>query len=208
MPSITVDDNHNVFIIYASTTETYEHGEYNYKHIWGRGYSDGVWHEFVDLTSDIVHLFDECIYPMCALTSDDDLHYIFHIDEAPGLAQGMGTHEHHENMIVYASVPKPTLIPVGIREEKPFDSNLNVDVSPNPFTTSTTLSFRLEKPENVHFTVYNLQSQIVYTIEERRERGEQHLQWNAEGLPAGIYYFRIQAGVMVGGGKIIKISDI
>jgi hypothetical protein len=85
---------------------------------------------------------------------------------------------------------------------------LNVDVSPNPFTTSTTLSFRLEKPENVHFTVYNVQSQIVFSIEEKQDKGEQKVIWNAEGLPAGIYYFRIQAGVMVGGGKIIKISDI
>ncbi len=79
-------------------------------------------------------------------------------------------------------------------------------VSPNSFTISTTLSFTLSKPENIHFTVYNLQSQIVYTIEEWRERGEQQLQWNAEGLPAGIYYFRIQAGDKVGGGKMVKME--
>ncbi len=30
-------------------------------------------------------------------------------------------------------------------------------------------------------------------------------QWNAEGLPAGIYYFRIQAGDKVGGGKMILL---
>jgi hypothetical protein len=79
-------------------------------------------------------------------------------------------------------------------------------ISPNPFTASTTLSFRLSKPENVHFTVYNVQSQIVYTIEERREKGEQEIQWNAEGLPAGMYYFRIQAGDKVGGGKMVKLQ--
>jgi hypothetical protein len=77
-------------------------------------------------------------------------------------------------------------------------------VSPNPFTTSTTLSFRLEKPENVQFTVYNVQSQIVFMMQERQEKGEQQVQWNAEGLPTGMYYFRIQAGNMVGGGKLIK----
>jgi hypothetical protein len=75
---------------------------------------------------------------------------------------------------------------------------------PNPFTTSTTLSFRLEKPENVQFTVYNVQSKIVYTIEDRRYAGEQQIQWNAEGLPVGVYYFRVQAGDKVGGGKMIK----
>jgi hypothetical protein len=81
-------------------------------------------------------------------------------------------------------------------------------VSPNPFANSTTLSFRLSKPENVQFTVYNVQSQIVFRMQERQDRGEQKIQWNAEGLPAGMYYFRIQAGETVGGGKIIKISDI
>ena len=203
MPSITVDDNHNVFVIYASTTEGYEIGDYNYKHIWVRGCFDGNWSEFVHLTYDISHIFDECIYPMFTLSSDNDLHYMYDVDQEPGLAQGMETHEHHENRVIYASIT----IPVGIREEKPFDSSLNVDVSPNPFTTYTTLSFRLFKPENVHFTVYNVQSQIVFTMQEKQDAGLQQLQWNAEGLPAGMYYFRIQAGEKVGSGKMIKVND-
>ena len=77
---------------------------------------------------------------------------------------------------------------------------------PNPFITATTLSFRLFKPENVQFTVYNVQSQMVYTMEERREKGEQQFKWNADGLPAGIYYFRIQAGDKVGSGKMVKMD--
>jgi hypothetical protein len=76
-------------------------------------------------------------------------------------------------------------------------------ITPNSFTTATTLSFRLSKPDNVQFTVYNVQSQIVYQVQERQEKGEQQIQWNAEGLPAGMYYFRIQAGDMVGGGKMV-----
>ena len=88
-------------------------------------------------------------------------------------------------------------------------NNMEYDpkVFPNPFTSSTTLSFWLYKPENIRFTVYNLQAQIVYTIEEWRERGEQEVQWNAEGLPAGMYFFRVQAGDKVGGGKMVKIRD-
>ena len=43
-------------------------------------------------------------------------------------------------------------------------------VSPNPFTTSTTLSYTLDKPENVQFTVYNVQSKIV--LEAAKESGE------------------------------------
>jgi hypothetical protein len=89
---------------------------------------------------------------------------------------------------------------VSIKERYILD---DYSISPNPFTTSTTLSFRLSKPENVRFTVYNVQSQIVYEIEERRNAGEQQIEWNAKGLPSGMYYFRIQAGEKVGGGKMV-----
>jgi hypothetical protein len=81
-------------------------------------------------------------------------------------------------------------------------------ISPNPFTTSTTLSYTLDKPGNIRFTVYNVQSQIVFRMQEKQEQGEQKLKWIAEGLPAGMDYIRIQAGEKVGGGKIIKISDL
>jgi len=87
-------------------------------------------------------------------------------------------------------------------------TTLAIRASPNPFTTSTTLSYTLDKPENVNFTVYNVQSQIVFNMKEKQDKGEQQIKWNAEGLPAGMYYFRIQAGDKVGGGKMVKISDI
>ena len=82
------------------------------------------------------------------------------------------------------------------------------DVSPNPFTTSTTLSYTLDKPYNVQFTFYNVQGQIVNRLQERQDTGVQKLNWNAEGFPAGMYYFRIQAGDKVGGGKMVKMSGL
>jgi len=78
--------------------------------------------------------------------------------------------------------------------------------SPNPFSTFTTLSYTLDKPENVQFTVYNVQGQNVYIMQENQEKGQQKLQWNAEGLPAGMYYFRIQAEDKIGGGKMVKME--
>ena len=40
-------------------------------------------------------------------------------------------------------------------------------------------------------------------IEQEQLKGEQQVQWNAEGLPPGMYYFRIQAGDKVGKLKLI-----
>jgi hypothetical protein len=31
--------------------------------------------------------------------------------------------------------------------------------------------------------------------------------WNAEGLPADIYYFRVNAGERFGAGRMVVISD-
>jgi len=85
-------------------------------------------------------------------------------------------------------------------------NRLQVRIIPNPFTTTTTLSYTLDKPENVQFTIYNVQSQIVYMMQEKQDKGEQQVQWNAEGLPAGMYYFRIQAGSYIGSGKMILLD--
>jgi len=85
-------------------------------------------------------------------------------------------------------------------------NTIKVDLSPNPFHTNTTLTYTLDKPGNVQFTVYNLQSQVVFMMQEKQEKGEQHVQWNAEGLPAGMYYLRIQAGERLGSGEIIKME--
>ncbi|MEA3478765.1 MAG: T9SS type A sorting domain-containing protein [Bacteroidota bacterium] len=65
---------------------------------------------------------------------------------------------------------------------------------PNPFTTSTTLSYVLDKPENVQFTIYTLQGQIVFMMQERQDKGEHSVIWNAAGLPAGLYITQFQAG--------------
>ena len=79
-------------------------------------------------------------------------------------------------------------------------------VHPNPFTNSTTLFHTLEEPENVQFTVYNVQSKIVWRMQEMQDEGEHKIKWNAEGLPAGMYYFRMQAGDIIAGGKIVKMK--
>ncbi len=81
----------------------------------------------------------------------------------------------------------------------------NLTCYPNPFTDFTTFEYTLDKPCDLHFTVYNLQSQIVYRMQVRQSNGKQQVQWNAEGLPAGIYYFTISDNSgRIGGGKLLK----
>ena len=72
-------------------------------------------------------------------------------------------------------------------------------VYPNPFTTSTTLCYNLDKPSTVTISIFNPQGQLIEKIEQERPKGEQKVQWNADGLPVGLYYavLRSDDGVMV-----------
>jgi len=111
MPTISVDDDGYIFVLYASTTECYVYMDYNYKHIWGRGRTpDEEWDCFHDLTSSIFHLVDECIYPQLTSNSDNNVHYFYQLDQIPGLAI-YENHEYSDNSEVYGTIEKFQIFP-------------------------------------------------------------------------------------------------
>ena len=79
-------------------------------------------------------------------------------------------------------------------------------ISPNPFISTTTLTYTLDKYSAVTINIFNPQGQLIEKIERNQPKGEQNTQWSTEGLPTGIYYYRIQAGDTFGSGKIIKMN--
>ena len=95
-------------------------------------------------------------------------------------------------------------VPIATNENS--ESDIKLINFPNPFTTSTTFMYSLETISTVTIQILNPQGQLIERIEQEQPQGEQQLQWNAEGLPAGMYYFRLQAGDKVGGGKMIKME--
>jgi len=81
-----------------------------------------------------------------------------------------------------------------------------INTSPNPFATSTTLSYELQQPEKVTLSIFNHLGQLVYQTEENQPKGSQQLIWNAEGYADGIYYYRLQVGDAIANGKIVKVK--
>jgi predicted outer membrane repeat protein len=82
---------------------------------------------------------------------------------------------------------------------------LRITSNPNPFTTSTTLNYTLNKPSNVVIQIYNSFGQeIAEPVNAFQQKGEQKVIWNAGNLPSGMYYYRIEAGGLSGTGKIIR----
>lgn len=69
---------------------------------------------------------------------------------------------------------------------------------PNPFNPITTILFNLPDKAVVTLKVTNILGQIVSTLLERTDlnSGLQQVEFNAEGLPSGIYFYTIVAELM------------
>jgi hypothetical protein len=94
---------------------------------------------------------------------------------------------------------------VGVGVEKITDYGLRITNWPNPFIESTTFLYTVNEASHVSLQVFNSFGQLVAEpVNKIQPKGEQHVKWDAGNLPAGMYYFRLQAGGQVGSGKIIK----
>ncbi|MEN8224650.1 MAG: T9SS type A sorting domain-containing protein [Bacteroidota bacterium] len=78
-------------------------------------------------------------------------------------------------------------------------------VAPNPCTNTTFINYTLKEPASIKIGIFNYLGQEIETIEEGyTTAGTHRLSWNAEGLPSGIYYYRLIAEENNATGKIIK----
>jgi hypothetical protein len=66
---------------------------------------------------------------------------------------------------------------------------------PNPFNPSTTISFSLPSKEFVTVKIFDVMGRDVATVaSEEMPAGTYQRQWNAQGQPSGVYFYRMQAG--------------
>ena len=64
---------------------------------------------------------------------------------------------------------------------------------PNPFTSTTSLTYRLHEPGPVKLQIFNTLGQRVATVlDEVQEAWDYQLSFNGGGLPAGVYFFVLQ----------------
>ena len=111
----------------------------------------------------------------------------------------------HESL---GSLPGPGNLPKAFFEEEKSSAQSPVisyqleQNYPNPFSAngifdnpSTTIRFSLPHASLITLKVFNLAGQEMATlVNERREAGAHTVQWNASGLPSGVYFYRLQVG--------------
>jgi hypothetical protein len=78
---------------------------------------------------------------------------------------------------------------------------------PNPFNPTTTLSFHLPSNSFVSLKIFDaLGREVTTLVSEQLSAGNHTKQWNANGMPSGIYFYRLQAGSFVETKKLILLK--
>lgn len=66
---------------------------------------------------------------------------------------------------------------------------------PNPFNPSTTIEYELEKPVKVELSIYDVLGRKVATlVNQVQSEGIHQVQFSAERLSSGVYFYRLNAG--------------
>ncbi len=80
----------------------------------------------------------------------------------------------------------------------PLETSSGIEVFsnyPNPFHSSTTISFVLNNPDHIRIEVYDLWGRNIKTLlDEEMSPGQHNVVFEAETLPSGIYYYSIKEG--------------
>ncbi len=77
---------------------------------------------------------------------------------------------------------------------------------PNPFNPSTQITFSVLKATDVTLKVYDiLGREVAVLVNERKQAGEYNVTWNAEGVPSGVYFYRIVAGDFIETKKMVVV---
>ncbi len=99
-----------------------------------------------------------------------------------------------------------TLTGVATAEAAPKEYMVNQNF-PNPFNPSTTFSFSIPTGSFVSLKVFDMIGREVSSIIScEMAAGSYSRQWNAQNLPSGIYFYRLQAGAFTQTKKLLLLK--
>jgi serine protease len=76
---------------------------------------------------------------------------------------------------------------------------------PNPFNPATSVQYSVSEYSTVNIRIYNILGEEVASLfNGTRQRGTYTIDWNASGLPTGVYFYRMDAVGLSGAGKVFS----
>ena len=91
-----------------------------------------------------------------------------------------------------AGDPNPLAQPSGVKEVK---QSFGLNNYPNPASSSTIISYTLQKGEKVTLKVYNtVGTEITTLVNSTQSAGSHQVEYNTSNLSSGLYFYKLQAG--------------
>ena len=96
-----------------------------------------------------------------------------------------------------------------VKENNEISDNFHlIGIYPNPFNPTTKIDFSIGINEVVSITVYNLLGERVENIIRNKHfsPGKYTIQWNADGMPSGVYFIKFDTGSFSRTSKVILLK--
>jgi flagellar hook assembly protein FlgD len=108
--------------------------------------------------------------------------------------------------VSYAEVGNGSVVSVSKEVNVPKEFVLGQNY-PNPFNPMTTIDYSLPEKGYVSLKVYNLVGQEVATlVSKEMPAGSHRINWNAQNLPSGVYFYRITVGSYSNTDKMVLLK--
>ncbi len=192
MPTISVGENNTIYVIFSSVTEGFNDGVSYYRKLWGRYSPDGgtTWGNFTHLTDDLLHLFDECIYPQLHHQAGGQTFYFYQTDESPGLAVD-ADHGYQTNLLYFAFTDLATGFDIETRKQ-PISE---IRIFPNPASQHTTIAVHLNYRQQLTLNITDARGRLTERIERGFVNPGIHIiNLNTSAYEPGIYFTTIATG--------------
>ncbi len=106
-----------------------------------------------------------------------------------------------DHSYIYAFAPK---IPTSVNEELELTT---LELSPNPFNVSTTISFKLDTPSYVNIIVYSINGQKVAGFTEKTMSAGRHsFVFDGSNYASGMFLYRFESNAGIKTGKMLLMK--
>ena len=85
---------------------------------------------------------------------------------------------------------------IGVKNQNEIASVFNLEQNyPNPFNPNTIIRYELKTESFVKLDVYNITGKLISNLVNKKQRaGEYEVDFSGEGLPSGVYIYRLSTG--------------
>ena len=97
---------------------------------------------------------------------------------------------------------------IGVKNQNEIASVFNLEQNyPNPFNPNTIIRYELKTESFVKLDVYNITGKLISNLVNKKQRaGEYEVDFSGEGLPSGVYIYRLSTGKFTEYKKMILLK--